>query len=137
MNHRHRQTTLFAALLGAVLAAPLAAQDADPAAPPPLPPIDAEPSQAVEPEEGDVPIPPKVLDEDSRVAPTVDIREDEDENIIEEYRLEGRVYMVKVTPKNGLPYYYIDDDGDGQLEMRESDRAAHPVKPVYWKIKEW
>ncbi len=107
---------------------------ADPAAPPPIPPIDAAPTP---PDDADVPIPPKVLDENSRVEPTVEIRRDEDDNIIEEYRLEGRVYMVKVTPKVGVPYYYLDDDGDGQLELRESDRAAYPVKPVHWKITEW
>ncbi len=127
----------FVLLLLAAGAAPLWAQDEDPAAPPPIPPVDAPPAQPVETDAEGVPIPPKVLDEDSRIEPTVDIREDEDENIIEEYSLDGRVYMVKITPKVGVPYYYLDDDGDGQLELRESDRAAHPVKPVYWKIKEW
>jgi len=146
----------------ACAATPVAAQETDPAAPPPIPPIGAQQQaderaaelaaeraaeQAAErtaqqaarqtnPDE-DVPIPPKVQDETERLEPTVEIRRDKDDNIIEEYRLEGRVYMVKVTPKNGLPYFYMDDDGDGQLEMRESDRAAHPVKPVFWKIKEW
>lgn len=128
----------IAVLLSAALSADAArAQDEsseDLAAPPPIPPVDAAPA---EPVEEDVPIPPKVLDESSRVEPTVEIRRDEDDNIVEEYRLEGRVYMVKVTPKNGVPYYYLDDDGDGQLEIRESDRAAYPVKPIYWKIKEW
>ncbi len=130
---------LWIAVLAVGLQAPSSwAQEAeDPAAPPPIPPIDAEPARPAESDEGDVPIPPKVQDESARVAPTVDIREDEDENVIEEYSLDGRVYMVKITPKNGIPYYYMDDDGDGQLELRESDRAANPVKPVHWKVKEW
>ena len=101
----------------------------DPAAPPPIPPIDAKPA------EGDVPIPPKV--QDDSLQETVDIRRDAQDNIIEEYRREGRVYMVKVTPKVGIPYYYLDDDGDGELELQERDAAANPVKPVYWKLKEW
>lgn len=109
------------------------AEPVDLAAPPPIPPIDARP---VEPE-GDVPIPPKVQDEDAMLEPTVEIRRDDDDNLVEEYRLDGRVYMVKITPRNGVPYYYLDDDGDGNLELREGDRAAHPVKPVHWKIKEW
>lgn len=107
--------------------------EADPAAPPPIPPIDAAPRTP----EGDVPIPPKVQDEDAMIEPTVEIRRGEDDSIVEEYSLDGRVYMVKITPKNGIPYYYLDDDGDGSLELRERDRAAHPVKPVYWKVKEW
>ncbi len=126
---------LSSVLLAALLMAPAAfAQEDDPAAPPPIPPIDA-PERV--PEGDDVPIPPKVLDDSDRVEPTVEIRRDEDENIIEEYSLDGRVYMVKITPRVGVPYYYLDDDGDGQLELREGDRAAYPVKPVYWKLKEW
>ncbi|MEJ2535268.1 MAG: DUF2782 domain-containing protein [Gammaproteobacteria bacterium] len=121
------------ALLAASAAADLRAQEKDPAAPPPLP----EPQPRSAPPAEDVPIPPKIQDERSRLEPTVEIRRDEEENIIEEYSLEGRVYMVKVTPKKGPPYYYLDDDGDGQLELSERDRAAYPVTPVYWKIKEW
>ena len=49
----------------------------------------------------------------------------------------GEVYMVKVTPKGGIPYYYIDTDGDGRLELDPSQQALNPVQPVYWKIKEW
>ena len=45
--------------------------------------------------------------------------------------------MVKITPVKGPAYYYLDEDGDGQLELRESDRAKNPVRPVYWKLKEW
>ena len=104
----------------------------DPAAPPPLPPPAAR--KQAESDAG-VPIPPKVQDE--QIAPEVRIHRDEQENVIEEYSLDGRVYMVKVTPKVGLPYYYLDDDGDGQLELQERDAAASPVKPVYWKVKEW
>jgi hypothetical protein len=45
--------------------------------------------------------------------------------------------MVKITPVKGLPYYYLDEDGDGELELREQDRKLNPVQPVYWKLKEW
>ena len=91
-----------------------APDDADPAAPPP--------------------IPPKVAGEE--VEPRVVISEREGERI-EEYSLNGVVYMVKITPVKGPAYYYLDEDGDGQLELRESDRAMNPVRPVYWKVKEW
>jgi hypothetical protein len=91
------------------------------------PPIPAE-------ETGDVPIPPKIQDE--QLEPTVTIREEE-ERTIEEYRFNGRVYMVKVTPKGGIPYYYVDADGDGQLEVDVDKQALNPVQPVYWKVKEW
>ena len=87
--------------------------------------------QTVVPQE---PLPPKVQDE--QLEPTVTIREEEDRRI-EEYRLNGRIYMIKVTPKNGIPYYYIDTDGDGQLELDMDQQALNPVQPVHWKIKEW
>jgi hypothetical protein len=92
----------------------------DPAAPPPIP---EEPA-----------IPPKVQGE--QIEPTVNIRKEE-KRTIEEYSLNGRVYMVKVTPDGGLPYYYLDEDGDGMLELQPGDEAMNPVRPAYWKIKEW
>jgi hypothetical protein len=82
----------------------------------------------------DEPLPPKVQDE--QLEPTVTIREEEDRRI-EEYRRNGEVYMVKITPAGGIPYYYIDTDGDGRLELDEPSRAMNPVQPVFWKIKEW
>ncbi len=80
------------------------------------------------------PLPPKIQDE--QLEPTVTIRDTED-RLIEEYRINGRVYMIKITPKKGIPYYYIDSDGDGQLELDMTQQALNPVQPVYWKIKEW
>jgi len=105
------------------MAAPLAAQE-ELEKPPPIPPAEA----------GDVPIPPKIPGE--QIEPTVTIREEE-QRTIEEYRYNGQVYMVKITPKGGIPYYYIDTDGDGQLELDMDKQALNPVQPAYWKIKEW
>ena len=114
---------LFLVFASMALSAPLMAQD-DLEKPPPIPPEDT----------ADVPIPPKIQGE--QIEPTVTIREEE-ERLIEEYRFNGEVYMVKVTPKGGIPYYYIDTDGDGRLELDPSQQALNPVQPVYWKIKEW
>ena len=80
------------------------------------------------------PIPPKVPGEE--VEPSVVITEREGQRI-EEYSQNGRVYMVKITPVKGPAYYYLDENGDGQLELSESDRKLNPVQPVYWKVKEW
>ncbi len=96
------------------LAQPGTAKNADPAAPPP--------------------IPPKVPNE--QVEPSVVITEREGQRI-EEYSENGRVYMIKITPIKGPAYYYLDEDGDGQLELRPSDKKMNPVQPVYWKLKEW
>ena len=80
------------------------------------------------------PIPPKVPGEE--IEPSVVITEREGQRI-EEYSRAGRVYMIKITPVKGPAYYYLDEDGDGELELRESDRKLNPVRPVFWKVKEW
>ena len=113
----------FAIALACLSAGSLAAQE-ELERPPPIPPQDTE----------DVPIPPKIQDE--QLEPTVTIREEE-ERMIEEYRFNGQVYMVKITPNGGIPYYYIDSDGDGKLEIDADKQALNPVQPVYWKVKEW
>jgi len=120
-----RAATAWAGIAAFWLAAgTLPAQQEDLARPPPIPPETA----------GDVPIPPKIQDE--LIEPTVTIRDEEDRRI-EEYSRNGQVYMVKVTPRGGKPYYYIDTDGDGRLELDPQQRAFNPVLPVYWKVKEW
>lgn len=113
---------LIAALLLTAPASLLAQNDLE--KPPPIPPADTE----------DVPIPPKIQDE--QIEPVVTIRQEE-ERVVEEYSRNGQVYMVKVIPRGGVPYYYIDTDGDGRLEMDPDDQALNPVQPVFWKIKEW
>lgn len=80
------------------------------------------------------PLPPKVQDE--QIEPTVTIREEDDQRV-EEYSYNGRVYMIKVTPENGIPYYYVDTDGDGNVEKDEKHHSLDPVDPVHWKVKEW
>jgi len=54
------------------------------------------------------------------------------EDIIEEYRMNGRLYMVKVTPRKGRPYYLIDSEGKG--EFRRSEHQPGISVPV-WVIK--
>lgn len=54
----------------------------------------------------------------------------------EEYRVNGRLYMVKVTPRIGPPYYFVDRDGDGLMETRMNDRADQ-IKVPQWVIFSW
>jgi len=59
-----------------------------------------------------------------------------EDKVIEEYSLNGRVYMIKVTQKGFPPYYLIDRDGDGTLEEQVSEVPGN-VKPPSWVIKRW
>jgi hypothetical protein len=46
---------------------------------------------------------------------------------------DGRMYMIKVTPSHGVPYYLVDTQGDGNFARLESldDRVRVPM----WIIK--
>ena len=52
---------------------------------------------------------------------------------VEEIREGGRVVMLKVTPKNGPPYYLVDTTGNGNWMRRDSldDGVRAPMVPVY------
>ncbi|WP_434632621.1 DUF2782 domain-containing protein [Chromobacterium sp. CV08] len=52
---------------------------------------------------------------------------------IEEYRLNGQLYMVKVTPSHGVPYYLIDDNGSGV--MKQIDPATRIVIPRWVLVR--
>lgn len=60
----------------------------------------------------EVPSPPKVIEGQPLDKPTITKRKD-GENQLEEYSLNGEVYMVKVTPPSGKPYYLHKDDRNG------------------------
>ena len=55
---------------------------------------------------------------------------------VEEYRVGGRVYMIKVQPGKGVPYYLVDTDGDGKLETHYSDLTENIVIPQ-WVLFRW
>ena len=68
----------------------------------------------------------------SEAIPDVQVRREGDQTI-QEYRQSGRLYMVVVTPKNGVPQTYMVDN-QGKLR----DQAGQPpVRPVMYKIMEW
>ena len=52
---------------------------------------------------------------------------------VEEIREGGRVVMLKVTPKNGKPYYLVDTTGAGNWMRRESldDGIRVPMWPIW------
>ncbi len=55
---------------------------------------------------------------------------------VEEYSINGQVYMVKVIPAKGVPYYLIDADGDGELESRRGELDPRLLVPS-WTIFRW
>jgi hypothetical protein len=43
--------------------------------------------------------------------------------------------MVKITPRKGRPYYLMDLDGDGEMDVREEDPAQIVVPQ--WILFRW
>jgi hypothetical protein len=54
------------------------------------------------------------------------------EQTIEEFRVGGKLYMIKITPKHGKPYYLVDDRGDGKFARQESLDSG--MRPPRWII---
>lgn len=65
----------------------------------------------------------------------VRIKGGEDE-VISEFRINGQLYMIRVTPKKGVPYYLVDSDGDGKLETRWNELAPDLLIPS-WVLLRW
>ena len=59
------------------------------------------------------PPPPEMEAFDAAMEPQVTIVRN-DKETREEYRINGKLYMVKVTPTVGKPYYLVDRQGEGQ-----------------------
>ena len=99
------RTTLALLLLAAALDA--TAQSAARARPPGTMPLDEPPP------------PPALVETDPALEPQVTVRVEGD-NTIQEYRMGGKVYMQRVTPKGGRPYMLIDHKGDGTFTRQDN-----------------
>ena len=54
---------------------------------------------------------------------------------ISEYRIGGRLYMLKVTPARGPSYYLIDEKGDGRMTRQDSFDSG--IRPPMWLLHSW
>ena len=77
---------------------------------------------------------PDPLETGENIEPQVTIIR-KDDAVIEEYRVNGSLYMVKVTPAVGPAYYMIDNDGDGRMDSRRSD--LDDVIVPQWVLFTW
>jgi hypothetical protein len=102
---------LVAAAAALAVAAIAAAQTLQPAPPPPPMPPEGESRE-------NAPPPPPPVASDPELEPQVTITKKDDQTI-EEARVNGKLMWVKVTPRNGKPYFLIPDATDGTLIRRE------------------
>jgi hypothetical protein len=79
----------------------------------------------------DVPPPPPGVS-DAALEPQITIIQ-RGETKEEQYRVNGRLYMIKVTPPHGgTPYYLIDSRGDGTWARQESMDSG--IRVPMWVI---
>jgi hypothetical protein len=77
-------------------------------------------------------------DEPGGFVPGADVRIiTEGDRTIEEYSLNGHVYMVKIQHKGYPPYYLIDRDGDGRMDEQVSELMGPAVPPPAWTLFRW
>ena len=105
---------LFLLVALAILAAPVSAQ------------TDAEKPPAADPR------PPVLEPLDSDIEPQVTIRQ-RDGATMEEYRVNGRLYMIRVTPTRGVPYVLIDPNGEGSFVRQDGPGSPGLIVP-HWVI---
>lgn len=82
-----------------------------------------------------VPPPPPGMEAfDAALEPQVTIVRREKETR-EEFRVNGKLYMIRVTPAAGAPYYLVDNQGDGNFI--EANIPGPVTKPPMWVIHSW
>jgi hypothetical protein len=117
---RRSVAALLAALtLSAVL--PVAAQSAERSKPPGTVPLEEAP-----------PPPPMSVEPGNEPEPQVSTRSEGDETI-QEYRLNGKLYMMRVTPKHGHAYVLMDNKGDGTF-VRQDNPLDSGLKVPQWVL---
>ncbi|MCQ8183264.1 DUF2782 domain-containing protein [Methylomonas sp. SURF-1] len=55
---------------------------------------------------------------------------------IQEYRRNGKLYMVKIQPQVGPAYYMLDTNGDGELDVKKNDLDDN-TNINKWTLFEW
>jgi len=93
------------------------------------PPDAATPPAGLQPLED---IPPPIISGEDQVTgePQVTIVKKAGETV-EEYRINGQLYMLKVTPAHGVPYYMHKEDQSGGWLM---DGPTQPLSIPKWTL---
>jgi hypothetical protein len=117
MDMKNASRSLLVAAMLLALALPVAAQA--PGKPAGLQPIPEPP-------------PPAGLELDPSLEPQVTILK-RGTDTVEEYRIGGKLYMIKVTPAHGIPYYMVDREGYGTF-TRDDTYVGNNIRPPMWLI---
>ena len=68
-------------------------------------------------------------------SPAITIEEHEN-RIVQEFRVNNNLYMVKITPSVGAPYYLVDEDGSGDMAWHRGAGQFETQVPQ-WTLATW
>ncbi|MFO0519544.1 MAG: DUF2782 domain-containing protein [bacterium] len=101
----------------------------------PVPAVAQQRPSTLEPLPDIPPPPPPTLQLAPGVEPEVRIIRREKETV-EEFRIAGQLYMIRVTPVGGgTPYYLVDYFGDGNFARTATIDSG--VRVPMWVIRSW
>lgn len=69
-----------------------------------------------------------------RIAASDVTRRQQGSDTVEEYRQNGRIWMIRIVPINGPIKTFVTNDGSGRL-VRDPNEG--PISPVYYSLYEW
>ncbi len=114
---------IILAAMAIALTLPAAAQSTARSRPPGTVPLDEPPP------------PPAMVEPDPSLEPVITTRTEGDQEI-QEYRVKGKLYMMRVKPKNGPAYILLDHKGDGTF-MKQDNTLDNGVRVPQWIVKEF
>lgn len=72
---------------------------------------------------------------DSDIEPAVTLKQYENRTV-QEFRVNNNLYMIRITPAVGPPYYLVDKDGSGDMEWHRGGSALEQRVPQ-WTLFSW
>ena len=81
------------------------------------------------------PPPPPMTGSDASLEPVITTRTEGDQEI-QEYRVRGKLYMMRVKPKNGAAYILMDHKGDGTF-MKQDNTLDSGIRVPQWVLLEF
>jgi hypothetical protein len=80
----------------------------------------------------EAPPPPAMVEGDPSIEPQVTVRTVDGQSV-QEYRVKGKLYMQRVTPKSGRPYVLMDHKGDGTF-TKQDNTLDNGVRVPQWVL---
>ena len=78
---------------------------------------------------------PAVVEADGSLTPEVTTAPGPDGDVVQQYRVNGKVFMERITPRRGKSYVVIHDRGDGTFTRQ--DNTLDTLRGPQWTLWEF